>query len=239
MSTAVNGSEPGGMGDEERLRMIIVDDDPLARRVLRDVLQAAGITVIAEAASGREALELSGFYKPDLVLMDVVMPEMDGIAATRALVRRHPEVCVVVLTATDDEHVGLAGLRAGASGFLCKTIAPDALPRALRGALAGQAVVSRELTMRLVSELQSARENGIGMRPVRSPLTSRQWEVLDLLCQSRSTQEIADSLVLSTETVRSHVKSLLRKLGVSSRDQAVREAARMRADLSGSVDVAA
>lgn len=220
----------------EPLRVIVADDDPLARRVVRDALEAGGIVVIAEAANGREAVELSLYYKPDVVLMDLVMPDVDGIRATRSILAREPGVEVVILTSCDDDEVGLVGLRAGASGFLNKRAGVDALPRALRGAVAGEAVVSRRLTMRLVDTMRRTRPDGAGIRPVRSRLTPREWEVLDLLCAGQSTDEIAETLVLSSETVRSHIKNLLRKLGVSSRQAAVKEARRMRADLATADD---
>ena len=224
--------EADGARTDEPLRVIVADDDPLARRVVRDALEAGGIVVIAEAANGREAVELCLYYKPDVVLMDLVMPDVDGIQATRRILAREPGVEIVILTSSDDDEVGLVGLRAGASGFLNKRAGVDALPRALRGAAAGEAVVSRRLTMRLVDSMRRTRPDGAGIRPVRSRLTPREWEVLDLLCAGQSTDEIADSLVLSAETVRSHIKNLLRKLGVSSRQEAVKEAHRMRADLA-------
>jgi len=224
--------EADGARIDEPLRVIVADDDPLARRVVRDALEAGGIVVIAEAANGREAVELSLYYKPDVVLMDLVMPDVDGIQATRRILAREPDVEVVILTSSDDDDVGLVGLRAGASGFLNKRAGVDALPRALRGAVAGEAVVSRRLTMRLVDTMRRTRPDGTGIRPVRSRLTPREWEVLDLLCTGQSTDEIAATLVLSSETVRSHIKNLLRKLGVSSRQAAVKEAHRMRADLA-------
>ncbi len=224
--------EADGARHDVALRVIVADDDPLARRVVRDALEAGGIIVIAEAANGREAVELSLYYKPDIVLMDLVMPEFDGIQATRRILAREPDVEVVILTSSDDDEVGIVGLRAGASGFLNKRAGVEALPRALRGAVAGEALVSRRLTMRLVDTIRRTRADGAGIRPVRSRLTPREWEVLDLLCDGQSTDEIADALVLSSETVRSHIKNLLRKLGVRSRQAAVEEARRLRADLA-------
>jgi NarL family two-component system response regulator LiaR len=224
--------EADGARHDVTLRVIVADDDPLARRVVRDALEAGGIIVIAEATNGREAVELSLYYKPDVVLMDLVMPEFDGIQATRRILEREPDVDVVILTSSDDDEVGILGLRAGATGFLNKRAGVEALPRALRGAVAGEAVVSRRLTMRLVDTIRRTSADGAGIRPVRSRLTPREWEVLDLLCAGQSTEEIADTLVLSSETVRSHIKNLLRKLGVRSRQAAVEEARRMRADLA-------
>ena len=216
---------------EQPLRVIIADDDPLTRRVVRDVLQEDGIIVIAEACNGREATELSLYYKPDVVVMDLVMPEVDGIAATRKIASREPGICIVILTSTEDDDVGVMSLRAGASGFLAKSVGVEALPRALRGAKAGEAVISRRMAMRVIEGLRRVREDGSGMRPVRSRLTSREWEVLDLLCQGQTTEDVADTLVLSAETVRSHVKNVLRKLGVRSRREAIETARRMRSEM--------
>jgi two-component system, NarL family, response regulator LiaR len=124
--------------------------------------------------------------------------------------------------------MGLVGLRAGASGFLSKDLDVDVLPRALRGACDGEAVISRRLSMVLVNQLRAAPVGTIGMRPVKSPLTAREWEVVDLLHQGRTTEQIADQLVLSGETIRSHIKNLMRKLGTHSREEAVEAAHRMR-----------
>jgi DNA-binding NarL/FixJ family response regulator len=216
---------------QDRLRVIIADDDPLARRAVRDALQDAGITVIADATTGREAIELSVYYKPDVVVMDILMPDTDGIAATRAILARKPGITIVMLSSSEDDELGLLCLRAGAAGFLSKSVGVQALPRALRSARAGEAAISRRLTMRVIESMRRVREDGTGIRPVRSRLTCREWEVLDLLCQGKSTEDIAETLVLSSETVRSHVKHLLRKLGVRSRREAVEEAQRMRAEM--------
>jgi NarL family two-component system response regulator LiaR len=223
---------PDGTEPSQALRAIVADDDPLVRRLIRETLQLDGMTVIAEASTGREAVELTLFYRPDVVVMDYMMPEMDGIEATRAIYDRAPEIRVVMLTGMDDHTLGLRGLRAGASGFLSKDMELAALPRALRRTLHGEAAISRRLAMQLVQRYRSTAEAGTGLRPVRSSLTEREWEVLDLLSGGASTEEIAGMLVLSTETVRSHLKNLYRKLGVSSRDAAVEAAARLR-DLGG------
>ena len=161
--------------------------------------------------------------------MDVVMPELDGIIATRRIIKELPDQIVVILTgADDDDEIGLHALRAGATGYLSKDLDIDALPRALEGARSGEAVISRRMTKRLIEQMRKAPDAIAGMRPVRSPLTPREWEVLDLLRAGRSTDAIADDLVLSIETVRSHVKNILRKLDVRSREDAVAAAERMR-----------
>src|SRR3954470_10892251 len=156
-----------GVRARHPLRVIVADDDPLARRVVRDALEAGGIVVIAEAATGREAVELSLHYKPDVVLMDLVMPDGDGIQATRRILAREPDLEVVILTSSDDDDIGIVGLRAGASGFLNKRAGVEALPRALRGAAAGEAVVSRRMTMRLVDSMRRAPARGAGRRTGR------------------------------------------------------------------------
>jgi DNA-binding NarL/FixJ family response regulator len=153
---------------------------------------------------------------------------MDGIEATRRIRADVPETKVVMLTRSDDDELGLLGLRAGASGHLTKGIPVDAIPRAIRGAHAGEAAISRQLSMRLVERLRLLPDGGIGVRPVRSPLTPREWEVLDLMCANTGTEEMADRLVLSVETVRSHIKNIMRKLGVRSREEAVALATRLR-----------
>jgi two-component system, NarL family, response regulator LiaR len=214
----------------EAVRAIIADDDPFARKMIKESLQRAGVIVIAEAHNGRQAVELTRHYRPDVVLMDVVMPELDGIAATRRIVKEIPDQVIVILTTADDDEIGLLGLRAGAAGFLAKDVDIDVLPQALQGALSGEAAISRKLSMRLVEQLRRAPQGAGGMRPVKSPLTPREWEVIDLLVLRKTTDEIAEQLVLSTETVRSHVKNILRKLDARSREEAVGIAQRMRSE---------
>src|SRR3954451_23358215 len=135
----------------EPLRVVIVDDDALTRRMVRDALQDAGVVVIAEAGGGREAIELCLYYKPDVVLMDLVMPDVDGLAATRRIVARLPDTKVVMLTSAQDLEVGLIALRMGACGYLTKSEEHLAcLPDALAAAHRGEAVVPGHLTMRLL-----------------------------------------------------------------------------------------
>lgn len=212
----------------EPMRVIVADDDPFARRMIKDALQRADVIVIAEAHNGYEAVQLCLHYRPDVVVMDVVMPEIDGIVATRRILKEIPDQRIVLLTSTDEEEMGVLGLRAGAVGFLSKDLDIDVLPRALRGAIEGEAVISRRLSMRLIEHLRRAPEAATGMRPVKSPLTAREWEVIDLLYEGLTTDQIAERLVLSSETVRSHVKNILRKLNAKSRAEAVEAAQRMR-----------
>jgi NarL family two-component system response regulator LiaR len=223
------GEERSPNGRQGRpLRAVIADDDALARRMVRDVLERAGISVVAEAHDGREAVELVRYHRPDIALLDVIMPHLDGIAATRRIVADIPDQVVILLTHSEDEDLGVLGLRAGAIGYLSKEVDLQALPRALEGALAGEAAISRSMAKRIIEHLRLQPERGRGLRPVESPLTSREWQVLDLLCEQRTTEQIAETLVLSQETVRTHVKRILRKLGVKSRREAVEAADRLR-----------
>jgi DNA-binding NarL/FixJ family response regulator len=214
--------------EDAAIRAVLADGDPLARRTIRDALQRNGIVVVAEATSGREAVELAGFYRPDAVVMDVKLPVMDGVEATRIIHDRSPDTCIVLLASTPDDTLGLRALRAGAAGYLSKDVEPDVLPRVLRGAIEGEAAISRRLAMTLIESYRRAPHGGSGFRPVRSPLTDREWEVLDLLSEGAGTEDIARTLVLSTETVRSHLKNLYRKLGVRSREEAAEAARRLR-----------
>jgi NarL family two-component system response regulator LiaR len=216
------------MTAEAPVRVIIADDDPFARRVIKGALQATGLTVVAEAKNGREAVQLALHYRPDVVVMDVVMPELDGILATRQILKLNPDQLVVVLTGGDEQELGLLALRAGAVGFLSKEADIDALPRALEGVRRGEAAISREMTRRLIDRYRGTADGAAGLRPIRSPLTAREWEVIDLLTPDRSPEHVADTLVLSLETVRSHIKNIMRKLDVHSRADAIAAAERLR-----------
>ena len=218
-----------GEAEGGRLRIVLADPDPLARRAIRDFLQAdGGFVVAAEAKDGLEAIELARHYRPDLLLMETAMPRIDGISACYEVVARAPEVRIVMLSVAQDREVQVRALRAGAAGFLSKDIPIESVVRALRAVAGGEAAVTRQLTSYLLEELRSTAANGIGMRPVKSPLTTREWEVLDLICAAASTHEISAKLFLSEDTVYSHTKSILRKLGVHSRTDAVAIAAQLR-----------
>ncbi|MGD0198623.1 MAG: response regulator transcription factor [Solirubrobacteraceae bacterium] len=223
--------DAGGPPPEQvtRLRVIIADPDPLARRVIRDALTVEpGFVVSAEAKDGVEAVELAAHYRPELVLMEIGLPQLDGIAACRELLARAPGVRVVMFSVPQDRETELRALRAGASGFLSKSMPIESVGRALRSVASGEAAVSRSLTTHLIDVMRGTAEDGRGMRPVRSPLTTREWEVLDLICAGLSTRDISAKLFLSEDTVYSHTKSILRKLGVHSRAEAVQAASRLR-----------
>jgi NarL family two-component system response regulator LiaR len=212
----------------ERLRVIIADPDPLSRRVVRDELQRhSEFVVVAEASDGVEALELTRHYKPDLLLCEAVLPRVDGVEVTRMLNETVPDVHVVIFAVTSDIELELRTLRAGASGYLKKDMGVAAVAPSLRAVARGEAAVSRQLTMRLIERLRTVPEAGSGMRPVKSNLTSREWEVLDQLVLGATTSDIAGSLFLTEDTVYSHIKHIMRKLGVRSRSEAVDVAGRL------------
>ena len=203
-------------------RVVLAAQDPLVRRALKATLEGGGFEVVAETADGPEAIQLVVENRPDLALVDLVLHGADGLDVAERIGRDAHHTRVVVLSGTDDDSVAIKALRAGAHGYLMKDIELESLPRALHGVLVGEAAISRRLAMRLISELQRAPQGGRGMRPIVSDLTEREWQVLDLLTTGASTSEIAIDLVLSPETVLTHVKNILKKLGVHSRKDAVR-----------------
>lgn len=217
----------------DTIHVVIADSDPLARRVIRDVLQGSGLVIPAEASSGPEAVELTLHFRPDVLLMETTLPRLDGLTATRRIREEAPEVRVLILSRDDAEDVQLQALQAGAAGFVSKNVPVETVSRVVESVVRGEAAISRKVTMRLIERLRHLPEGGVGMRPVRSPLTEREWEVLDLLCQGKNTREMADTLVLSEETIYSHSKNVLRKLDVHSREEAIEAAERLRQPISG------
>jgi two-component system, NarL family, response regulator LiaR len=212
-----------------RIHLVIGDPDPISQRVIRDALQdQAGFVIAAAASSGREVVELSRHYRPDVTLMEASLPGLDGLTATRQIRDEAPEVRVLIFSRNEAEETQLKALRAGASGFLSKNVPLDTVARAVRGVVRGESAFSRKVTMQLIERLRELPEGGTGLRPVQSPLTEREWEILDYFCQGKDTKEIAETLVLSEETIYSHSKNVLRKLNVHSRREAVEAAQRMR-----------
>jgi DNA-binding NarL/FixJ family response regulator len=222
MEPAVQSGSREGSLDEQRLRVVIADPDPLARRAVRDELQARpGFVVAAEASDGVEALELCRHYRPELLVTEAVLPRIDGIALTRMLHEETPEIRTLLFAVSTDTSTGMQALRSGAWGFVPKDAGIAAVGASLSAIARGEAAVSRVLTMRLIERLRQVPEAGTGIRPVKSNLTSREWEVLDMLVSGAGTSAIASSLFLTEDTVYSHIKSIMRKLGVRTRGEAV------------------
>ncbi|MFL5895375.1 MAG: LuxR C-terminal-related transcriptional regulator, partial [Thermoleophilaceae bacterium] len=192
---------------------------------------------VAETSTADQAVAEVRKRSPHIAIVDAMLEEGDGLDTAEQIVRETPDTRVIVLSASDDDGTAVRALRAGARGYLRKDIELEALPRAVNGVLAGEAAISRRLTMRVVDELRKAPELGPGFRPTVSELTPREWQVLDLLTTGASTADIAIDLVLSPETVLTHVKNILKKLGVHSRRDAIRQAERLRTGDTGQFDV--
>ena len=216
-------------------RVILGDPDPLARRAIRDALQDAGYVIPAEAGSGAELLELCRYYRPEVALLEIDLADMGTGEVIREIRRATPEVSVLMLSRDADPTSQMRALVAGASGFVTKSAELDEVTAALESVIAGGAVVPPQTTRALIERLRALPPGGYGMRPIQSPLTQREWEVLDLLAQEMDTGEIAETLVLTEETVYSHVKNVLRKLGVHSRAEAVAVGQRLRDPFSSAV----
>jgi len=207
------------------IRIVVADDQAAVREALATMLDLLpDVEVVGTAADGRQAVDLVEAHDPDVVLMDLHMPNCDGVEATGLIVARHPRTKVVVLTTYADDSSVLAALRAGALGYLTKESGRDEIARALHAAAAGQAVLDPDVQRTL---LQAA---GAGGTPRRTELpdglTAREGEVLGLIAAGRSNQEIAAALFVSAATVKTHINNLFAKTGVRDRAQAVRYAYR-------------
>jgi DNA-binding NarL/FixJ family response regulator len=204
------------------IRVLPVDDDRLVRRGLRALLQAeADITVVGEAADGREAVTRAQELRPDVVVMDVRMPRMDGVAATREMVSWPRRPRVLVLTTFDQDEVVDDALDAGADGFLLKRATPEQLVDGIRTVFAGDALVAPGVTRRLLAAHAARRPPDRERPKLAARLTDREAEVLHALAEGMSNAEIAARVYLSPETVKAYVKSILNKLQVRDRTQAV------------------
>lgn len=204
-------------------RVIIADDHAPTRAGVRHSLEAGGFVVCGEAASGEQAIELALEHQPDVCLLDISMPGGGGIKAAAAISDQLPDTAIVMLTAYAGDDELFDSLKAGAAGYLLKETDPNRLPFALRGIIEGEAAVPRRLVARLIDEFRSqGRRRRVPIGGKRGPeLTSRQWEVLELMGEGYTTSEIGRRLEVSPTTVRRHVSDILEKLGVSDRREAI------------------
>ena len=201
------------------IRTLITDDHKVVRRGLRGFLELdPGLEVVGEASNGQEAVEMALRLEPDVVLMDLLMPVMDGIEATREIRLRLPEVEVVALTSVLEDASVTGAIKAGAIGYLLKTTEADELREAIRAAAAGQVRLAPEAAARLMREVRAPASP--------EPLTERETEVLKLIARGKANKQIARELFVAMSTVKTHVNNLYRKLNVSSRTQAALYAAR-------------
>lgn len=202
-----------------QVRAVIVDDHPLYREGLRFALMSAGIDVVGEAANGREAVAVVAAERPDVVLMDLHMPEMTGVDATREISAANPDVGVLVVTMFEDDESVLAAIRSGARGYLLKDASSVEVVRAVLAAAAGESVFGSAVARRLLAHLSGS---GPALSPRPFPqLSDREQEVLDLMARGEGNARIASQLFLSPKTVRNHVSNVFMKLQVSGRNEAI------------------
>jgi len=210
------------------IRVCLVDDQTLVRQGVRSLLELSeDIRVIAEASDGRQALEVIPQVTPDVVLMDLRMPVMSGIEALQQLAARKQLPPTIILTTFDDDELVLAGLKAGARGFLLKDVSLEQLVDAIHTVAGGGSLVQPALTQRLLSGLQGLRNDFVSLDQP-DPLTERETEILRLMAGGYSNKEIADSLGVAEGTVKNHVSNILSKLGVRDRTRAVLKALELK-----------
>jgi DNA-binding NarL/FixJ family response regulator len=209
-------------------RVLIVDDHPLTQEALASLLVQHGFEIVGQASSGDEAIRQAAKQQPDLVLLDLSMPGMSGLEALPEIRRVAPGSEVVVLTASGTEENLLRAIRGGASGYLLKTEPPPRIVEFLRGVVNGEAALSGSIARRLLEQVRDGRGDRAVPEEIASLLSARELEVLLLLDEHLGTEDIARRLYISEHTVRSHVKSLLHKLDVSSRRQALEALSRAR-----------
>jgi len=212
------------------IKVLLVDDQTLIRQGIRLLLGIEeDIQVVGEAGNGREAILQVEALHPDVVLMDIRMPEMDGVTATRELLTRYPEVKVIILTTFEDDETVFEGLKAGARGYLLKDISSEEMAEAVRKVAAGEALIQPRLTRKVLAEFTRLASGEGKQTPSKAaasasllvPLTGRELEVLQALAHGLSNREIAAQLVITEGTVKNHVSNLIDKLGVRDRTQAV------------------
>jgi len=206
--------------DEEKIRVAVVDDQRLFTKGLSGLVDMLeGVEVVGVAFDGEEAVALCRNEEPDVVLMDISMPKMDGISATREIKDLLPQTAVIILTGhEDDEHV-FEGIKAGAQGYLLKDSDPEDLSRAIRTVYAGDTIIAPDLAQKMLTTFEAGGSGGSRLAP--PPLTERELEVIKALAQGMSDRQIAHSLGISEKTVRNHTSNIYRKLHIFDRTQAV------------------
>jgi len=207
------------------ITVLLIDDHQVVRQGLRDFLEVQeGIAIVGEASSGEEGVHLARELIPDVVLMDLVMPGIDGVEATRQIKAASPHTRVIVLTSFADDNKVFPAIKAGAISYLLKDVSPEELAHAIRAAQRNEAVLHPEVAARLMQEFSAPRSDEA---PVEQ-LTPRELEVLRLIARGKSNKEIADALIVSEKTVKTHVSNILSKLHLADRTQAAIYALRKR-----------
>lgn len=212
---------------DPKVRVVVADDQRVVREGLVTVLGVLpDVEVVGAAADGEQALALVERHQPQVVLMDLRMPRLDGVEATRRIAEAHPTTRVVVLTTYSDDQSILGALRAGALGYLTKDAGREQIGRALHAAAAGEALMDPAVQARLVAAAGASREGSTPSRPLPDGLSQREAEVLALIASGRTNTQIADALVVSASTVKTHINNVFAKIGVRDRAQAVQYAYR-------------
>ena len=203
------------MDTYQTIRVMLVDDHNVVRSGLAMFLRAYDdLELVGEAKNGLEALALCRQQKPDVILMDLMMPEMDGIAATHSILSDYPDIKIIAMTSFEEEKLVQGVLAAGAISYLLKNVTADDLVRAIRDAVSGRPTLSPEAARVLIQATRPAGQHWVD-------LTEREREVLNLVVQGQSNQQIADAMVISVATVKAHISNILSKLNVSSRAEAI------------------
>lgn len=204
----------------ETIRIYVVDDHPLFRDGIRALAMSVDdIELVGEATNGKEAISGAVEVQPDVILMDIKMPDMDGIQATRDIVQTSPHIRVLVLTMLEDDNSVFAAMRAGAQGYLLKGASHDEMLRSIRAVANGQAIFSPSIAERMIDFFNAMRPNN--SKRIFPELTDREREILGLMSQAYNNKKIAEHLVLSPKTVRNHVSNILSKLQVADRTEAI------------------
>jgi two-component system NarL family response regulator len=211
-----DADDPAALRD---LRLLLADDHPLFLDGLRNMLVARGLTVIGTAHDGHEVLEKTRTLRPDVVVMDLNMPHIGGLEATRAIRAEFPEIKVVILTVSEDESFIFEAIRSGASGYLLKSLEANQFCRLLTGIVRGDAPLAPGMSGRILEEF--ARSAAPDEPAVEEVLTPRQLEVLGLVAQGLSYQEVGETLILTEQTIKYHMGNILRRLDVENRAQAI------------------
>ncbi|GFR37524.1 DNA-binding response regulator [Insulibacter thermoxylanivorax] len=205
----------------QRFRVLVIDDSEQARDAIRTILAADPVfEVVAEGASGEEALALTAAWMPDLILMDIRMPGMDGLEATKRVKEEYPYVKIVMVTVSDDITHLFDALKKGAQGYLLKNLQPESWLEYLKAICFDEAPMTRELAYRILKEFSHTDPPSPGASP--TPLTPRETEILRLVAKGMSNREIAEELVISEYTVKNHLKNIFHKLHLQNRSQLVR-----------------
>lgn len=211
------------MSETQPIRVVLADDHAVVRKGIKEFLEEEGdIVVVAEAANGTQAVELMAEHQPDVAVLDIQMPQMTGIGATRHIKARWPDVKVLVLTVYDDDPYIFALFQAGASGYILKTASSEELITAVRAVHRGESALSPEVTDKVVAQLATGRP--LGAQPQAEVLTGRELEVLQLAARGLTNRAIGRELGISDRTVQGHLANIYGKLGVSSRTKAVTRA---------------